>query len=97
MTNVNTFSKEVLLNCSILAYFPCQFWSLNLPEEGVVEEAVKVEAVGGVALEESAQEVAQLGRGSARNPERNGAKCDRHFGRRLCEREHFRSAFHWPL
>ena len=39
----------------------------------MVEEAVKVEAVGGVALEESVQEVAQLGRGSARNPERNGA------------------------
>ena len=37
----------------------------------MVEEDVKVEAVGGVALEESVQEIAQLGRGSARNPERN--------------------------
>ena len=46
--------------------------NLNLPQEGVVEESVKVEAVIGVALEESVQEVAQLGRGSARNPERNG-------------------------
>ena len=42
----------------------------NTPEERVVEEDVKVEAVGGVALEESVQEVAQLGRGSARNPEK---------------------------
>ena len=39
----------------------------------MVEEDLEVEAVGGVALEESAQEVAQLGRGSARNPERDGS------------------------
>lgn len=38
----------------------------------MVEEDVKVEAVGGVALQEAVQEVAQLGGSPARNPAREG-------------------------
>ena len=68
---------------------------MNTPEERVVEEDVKVEAVGGVALEESVQEVAQLGRGSARNPEKK--RWFFHLAKRLRGCDCTYSVFQWLL
>ena len=50
----------------------------------MVEEDVKVEAVGGVALQETVQQVAQLGGGPTWNPAR-GRESFNYFAQKLRE------------